>query len=1024
MKDRKNFKIVWYIIAVLLLLAGVSGLNLAIESNNIQNGKTTDSTKNSKLNIALVNEDQSVTEGTKTYNLGASYIKSIEKDNSQNWSVVSRGTAESGLKRGDYQLMVTIPSDFSQKVLDVNNSSADQTVINYKVNTAGNLELEKEATKKGKDIVADLNSQLVDMYMASVLSNLYTAQQNVQTMIDVQNGNVSTYQKNLVQSANGFQDIFPALISSSNSSVSANDALKKSLETYSTFYNGLTETQNGFGDSLNQLIEKRSKDEVTYGDFTKSLMEINFNDQLQPTIDEIKNKQAKLLETMGRIYQTGDNEPSPDQPTDSTNPDDSTTIDTSHVKRASEQIAKLQELLDDTKMTEEDKLKELYDSVDNTLKDYFEHQDISEDITLNEFLQKAGPSEQTKDFAEGLKALNVSLFNAIPAVDVSTLESSMSPNDYAEISNFYLDQTLVTTYSVTGDKKLANRLSATYSDYQKAKAKAGAVSTSPTSTPGMQSLSVEAIPGSNLRVTGWEVDKQANVTEIDPTKTHEIVVNYDFTSGTATNPSDTTPSTTPGSTTETGNFTIKIGGAQVLTGNDQAIEDYRLAEVAYKTTLQEVKDSYNSVQTLLDTMYPMDEDGHRQYLQYDFFQQKLKTVLRDLLVKAVEDYQNSAKNRDKKQNLDDVAALLSTNQEKLIDDLVKVNTKNAEITDTISESLAALQAIQNQLVKVQDANTAVGSDQETTTTTITSLKSELESLVSTTNGAKDMAKSNSEEAGQVNSIFTSLNKDVTSAQDTGKNLSTDANSLMAAFQKELDNNGDFVESFSKVFNTAYNNGVPNNVLLDFLSRPVTEDASSVKATVNVYRPFTWILLLEVVSLFTAYVFATQNLVKKITNRYKVNKFQETDFLNVGVVSGLALVSGLVLGTVSSRSLYVPSEYVPSWIMLVLLFSFLLVQGQYFLLKNLKAIGMGLSLFMIISFVYLSNAIGTVATVRGLPKFFKMINPLSILEGKLSAYFDNISAGAVFFIGCVIAVIVLIVLNILVTLNFNKTPKEK
>ncbi|WNZ98300.1 type VII secretion protein EsaA [Streptococcus iniae] len=194
--------------------------------------------------------------GPNVYNLGTSYVKSIERDDSQNWSVVSRGTAENGLKKGDYQLMLIIPSDFSKKVLDIDNSSADRSIVTYKINTAGNLELEKEATKKGKDIVADLNSQLVDMYMASILSNLYTAQQNVQSMMDVQTGNVSTYQKNLYHSATDFQNIFPALLAQSGSSVTANDALKKSLDSYSSMYDGLTEAQTGFTTSLSKLLEK------------------------------------------------------------------------------------------------------------------------------------------------------------------------------------------------------------------------------------------------------------------------------------------------------------------------------------------------------------------------------------------------------------------------------------------------------------------------------------------------------------------------------------------------------------------------------------------------------------------------------------------------------------------------------------------------------------------------------------------------------------------------------------------------
>ena len=84
----------------------------------------------------------------------------------------------------------------------------------------------------------------------------------------------------------------------------------------------------------------------------------------------------------------------------------------------------------------------------------------------------------------------------------------------------------------------------------------------------------------------------------------------------------------------------------------------------------------------------------------------------------------------------------------------------------------------------------------------------------------------------------------------------------------------------KVLNNAYQNGVPNEVLLNFLSNPVTQNATSVKATVNVYRPFTWILLLEIVSLFTAYLFATQNVIRKVKDKFKLDKLHDTDLMTV------------------------------------------------------------------------------------------------------------------------------------------------
>ena len=180
--------------------------------------------------------------------------------------------------------------------------------------------------------------------------------------------------------------------------------------------------------------------------------------------------------------------------------------------------------------------------------------------------------------------------------------------------------------------------------------------------------------------------------------------------------------------------------------------------------------------------------------------------------------------------------------------------------------------------------------------------------------------------------------------------------------RKLSENGNFVEAFRKVFNNAYENGVPNEVLLDFLSNPVAEKSSSVKATINVYRPFIWIFMLEVLSLFTAYLFATQPIIRKVKDRFKLDRLQESDLLTVGVLVGLSLILGLVIGMISSIQLSVGREYVPSWVFLAVLASFVLVQLQYLLLKHFRVIGMGLAFFMLISYVYLSSAIGTTATL--------------------------------------------------------------
>lgn len=209
MLKNKFFKYGSYVLLVLGFLGAVSGLNVAVQrsTDSSREGERQASSLATKLNVALVNEDNAVSVDGKVYHLGSSYAKTIERDSSHNWSIVSRGTAEKGLREGDYQLLVTIPNDFSSKILDINSVNVDKATITYKTNAAGNLQVENEANKLAKSIIADLNSQLVDMYMASILSNLYEAQQNVKSLSATHSTNVSAFRSNLYQPLFGFKEL-------------------------------------------------------------------------------------------------------------------------------------------------------------------------------------------------------------------------------------------------------------------------------------------------------------------------------------------------------------------------------------------------------------------------------------------------------------------------------------------------------------------------------------------------------------------------------------------------------------------------------------------------------------------------------------------------------------------------------------------------------------------------------------------------------------------------------------------------
>lgn len=546
---RNNFRILWYIIAVALFLVAIAGLNLKLQGDHAKENKTTQSATNTKLNIALVNEDQNVSNGKESYNLGASYIKSIERDNSQNWSVVSRGTAQNGLNKGDYQLMVIIPNNFSQKLLDVNKANAEQTTISYKVNAKGNLALEKKATEKGKDIVSELNSHLVNMYMASILSNLYTAQENVQAMVNVQSGNISNYQKNLLDSATNFQNIFPALVNQSSSSITANESLKKSLEASDNMFNDLVTTQTNTGKDLSSLIEQRHQDSISYEAFSASLLEMN-NELLEKQLSDIITQAQKDQETLSSQLNSimGD-----DNDNDHNHKENSS----AYLNVARQKIQELSEALKSQDNVAKDQSEQLDKIVREGLASYFAKNN-KDNITLLELLKSHSNNEKTlKDFKAKVADFTNSLISSIPSLNLSELHLTQEEEKAIQFtsSDSEIIKKVSNERTLYLNTNLLNRLFEARKNRDEAKNKVNQLKLPSSSTrTGEQIVSVES-NNPDYRVDTWTVNGKQTRT-LDPSQNNNIIINSSY-QGESSNSSITKPS-----------YTITIGNQKQIVQND------------------------------------------------------------------------------------------------------------------------------------------------------------------------------------------------------------------------------------------------------------------------------------------------------------------------------------------------------------------------------------------------------------------------------------------------------------------------
>ena len=1008
MGKNKIFKYVGSSLLALLLLASMIFLNLSVQKNTtISNESNQKANQQTKLNVAIVNEDKPVYMDTKEYNLGASYVKNIERDNSQNWFVVPRGTADAGLESGKYQLVLTIPSDFSEKVLDINKINVDKTIINYKINAQGNLQVENDANKLAKDIVADLNSQLVDMYMASILSNLYTAQKNVQASSQIQATNIGSYRTNLYGTAINSKNLFPTLYSMSSSSVESNNALKTGLESYTQIFDRYDVSQTAYGKKFDTLLQDRVTEKKNHADVITGLISQSRED-VQNQIETYK----KLIKAQGSLTSNIDGTTASSDGTSSEVGPSYKTV----AENIRKEITALQTNLTEERTKFENHKKDINNFIDEKLVAYYGTTEKG-NITLAQFLDKAGNKdlENAEKTIEGLLETAISelpaedfsgkVFNGfgispvtIPSLDYSQLKSLGTPSEATTLTDLKnLESQAITSTTPVGTTGTKAKVS------WKAETGVTVVSVTYDGTPV---------------VLGQEIDLKTG-------GTFKVVYNVTETSSAAT-PAPT-PTPAPAPTSAPKSIDISLNDVQAVSAPVD-VANVQKAAVSYGQKVQKIESTYQKVDSLLKAYNAIKDLRNSNVstaltnIWYEAITSNLKKYEDSLSTPASATDTDGAKDK-----VDKALTKLTALKPVLEKNVQDVLDTNKELDTKINDQLEQYKQLEKKLEDLEKAQAGGNTAFETTNTQLTTLNTDFAALLAETAGVKTSSQSNVKAAESVNETLSNFNRELSNAQTSTEKLSQDADSLMTQFNEELTANGNFVESFLKVLNNAYENGVPNEVLLNFLSNPVAQNSSSVKATVNVYRPFTWILLLEIVSLFTAYLFATQNIIRKVKDKFKLDKLHDTDLVTVTILSALSLVVGLVVGIVSNIQLQVGREYQPSWVLLIVLAGFVLIQGQYFLLKHFRVIGMGLAFFMMISFVYLSNAIGTTASLTGFPAFIKNLNVLSILEGLLSGYFDGHPATIIVFVATIFVIAILIVMNVFIkagSLWFQVNQTEK
>ena len=140
--------------------------------------------------------------------------------------VVPRGVAESGLKNNSYQLAIFIPTDFSAKIVDVDNPNPQKLNIQYKIN-AKSQAMESRCHGEADDIIQGLNRKLVSIYDLGIMSNLFDAQNKVAGIYARQGTLAAIYRNGLAEPISNLSQGFPDLQEGTKSLLSESQAYQQ-----------------------------------------------------------------------------------------------------------------------------------------------------------------------------------------------------------------------------------------------------------------------------------------------------------------------------------------------------------------------------------------------------------------------------------------------------------------------------------------------------------------------------------------------------------------------------------------------------------------------------------------------------------------------------------------------------------------------------------------------------------------------------------------------------------------------------
>lgn len=1035
--SKRTFAILSSIIALVVMVVVFYGV---MKPKTITVGNQEKKITNSDVKIALVNEDTGVIYNGDDLRIGDILVNSLGQETNYKLETVSRAIAESGLEKGNYNVMIVLPSNFSRETLSLESDSPTQAIFQYKVKSDS-----QAITKQGEQVVSEIknlfNKNIIGIYFSSIIGNLQTAQTQVATSVGREKTVLNKYQSNLITPLTDHSTQFKGLSGISDNLVKTYESFNKDLQNTNEAYKSIMDTDKTYDDQ----ISKATKAQEAWKASVKSREET-----LKKYEEDLKNS--------------------------------ATTEQIEKIKKAQDFIKKSQ--VDQTVLKDtEDRTAALDKSIDNTLSKYYKiNKDLQSiidkykekiDKAVEDSLKKTNKDEKERqtvaavvdELKKSILAKVTDAVNDLPYYSnesIDKLKIADEDKEYLKKVNSFAEQ-----YAKANREKITlKRRATTRSQDQLDNLKDAAVK----NVKNVQTMSISTEQGkikkvellvnpqykfASVSAKGANVTINSNKAVLNLTnKPSEVTVSYQleyakdvtlFTPA-VVNATATTTETIKEAKTKEEVVEEKDKNGKKVKKKKTAIspENKEIERTIVKTTThQEPLDSvnkniensntalyndlenYTQLATVVKTIYGLDIAKENNI--------SLEPKEDSLLKKAeLKDINKILTSSISGAILDELSKELTVPNDKILelselkknsDQLKKVvatlRTSTKDLSDNIDVVIAETEKINTALSNKPELPTTETNDNNSDLITVTTeISSDYSKLMSASRELLAKTKASQVTSESINHSFESLGTAAKKLEQDGTNLTNKVSELKGTMDKEYKDNQDFLKAFSKVLSNTKDGNSKNQAVYDYLANPV--DAGNVDKIIasnktaksstklDTRTGILIVLIIYLVSILIAHMM--QNIdFEKIQKNKIVSRVQwKNSTIPISIILGISFVLSMIIGMVVGYNLDLTGERALVLVALLLVITVLFIGLNNWLLSKGKSLGLFVSISILLLYIVTTVQLIDERTMGN--KLLSYISPLNYIDESLTQFLNYQGGWLLVMIITTIFAVISVILN--------------